>query len=532
MLRTPDPKAGKKANKKNKKDSNITLINAISDSSDTESPVKKAKFAETESPPIKTKASEAKVKKNQESVSTVSEDEKMNAQETQRQNAAIKARKFTISKLERLNKKIEDDEALGLLNFEEVETRIKAYDKHWQNFLERDLEVVTTVIFESDADESARASETERMDNAYESLYPKLIKRLKQLQPVETATEAKSEKIHVELRSTEVTNTWGVFHGDYDKWESWRDNFRDGCDKNPRLETTHKLRLLIEACRGEAKSVLGDWPIVETNYEKAWEQLCRIYDDKYMQVQALMRKLFSVPSIKEPNTQILRKIIDTVQKCVHGLSQHIDVSGIDAFVVFLVIDKLDKETFRAWEKHRRTQLSANASLSASQMTIENANDSDASAVWQKDANKRIPSWKQLESFLEDEVSICRHAQVHQGETNSVKERLGKNLSEKSDVYRGRQRKMKYAQRPYAQLGAPPRDVPPKAKFFQDCVLCPGDKHPQNKCPTLRAMNFAGRLQFRKDNRLCKICLNPEHTRWECVYGVPNQPCPRCNNISQ
>lgn len=167
--------------------------------------VKKPKAVPSE----KSAADTIKIEKEakEASVLETSETQTMKASELRRQEAALKARKYVADKLKRLNRQIENEEALEALTFEEVETRIKVYDQHWMSFLEKEMEVVTTVTIEEDEEMRERSSETEILEDAYGLLYPKLLKRVKQLAPVDAKEEAKRDKIQVEVRSTEVSNT-------------------------------------------------------------------------------------------------------------------------------------------------------------------------------------------------------------------------------------------------------------------------------------------------------------------------------------
>lgn len=72
-----------------------------------------------------------------------------------------------------------------------------------------------------------------------------------------------------------------------------------------------------------------------------------------------------------------------------------------------MIEKFDKDTFRAWETYRRDAQKKLVDTS----TVES--ESIASEASINTNASYLPSWAQLESFLEEEIAICRHESVHQ-----------------------------------------------------------------------------------------------------------------------
>lgn len=146
-----------------------------------------------------------------------------------------------------------------------------------------------------------------------------------------------------------LPNTWGTFSGDYAKWQSFRDRWMP-IHKNKEVLAVTKFQALKAACIGEAAGALGEWDITEANYHKAFERLKAIYENDYMQTQAYMHKLIRMPRMKDNSAKAVRQMLDTVQQHIAGVNRYIKTDENHPYAVFSVIDKMDSDTFRAWEK--------------------------------------------------------------------------------------------------------------------------------------------------------------------------------------
>ena len=174
-------------------------------------------------------------------------------------------------------------------------------------------------------------------------------------------TESTSHSIRVIQTDAagNIPNSWGAFNGDYARWHSFRDRCMPVHEKKE-IKAITKFHALKTACIGEAAGALGEWDITEQNYHKAFERLSAIFEDDYMQIHAYMQKLIRLPRMKSNSSKAIRKMIDTVQQHVAGVSRYITADDKQPYAVFTIIDKMDSDTFRAWEKHRPTLAKANA----------------------------------------------------------------------------------------------------------------------------------------------------------------------------
>ncbi|XP_055309640.1 uncharacterized protein LOC129573278, partial [Sitodiplosis mosellana] len=325
----------------------------------------------------------------------------------------------------------------------------------------------------------------------------------KQDAPAPVASEPRS--VQVEVQTTDacgnIPNTWGTFDGDYDSWNSFRDRWLP-LHNNKKIAATIKFTNLKTACIGKAQSTLGEWDLTDDDYYKAWNRLQSIFEDDYMQLQSFMQKCFKLPYMRASSSQSIRNVIDTVQKHIHGVKRFVKTDDAHPYVVFAVIDRMDTETYRAWEKFR-------PSLTGSQPNepnagVSEANDANVQANQYK-TGKRIPTWKELEQFLEAEVAIRVHA---------VKRALTTKENASSS---------KRAKRSERNFGSNKNELPD----FLQCVLC-DDTHPIYKCENFISMSLAGRKNHAVQHNLCERCLRKNHNG-PCVKKTCNQECPRCKS---
>lgn len=305
-----------------------------------------------------------------------------------------------------------------------------------------------------------------------------------------------------------MPDTWGKFNGDYAKWQSFRDRFMAGVHNNEKVKKIFKFQYLQTACIGEAKGALGEWDLTEENYEKAWQRLQSIYEDDYMQVQSFMRKLLGIPHMDQASSKSIRDLIDTVHQCVHGLARYIATENIDPFVVFLVIDRMDRNTYRAWEKHR-------PGLSKPQQ-----NEEAGAGSINRNPGKHIPTWKEVEAFLESEVTIYVHDEKRTESTKGSAE----NLSARSHAQKSFVRASTSTAQTFNSRASTQSNVP----SFLKCILCEGT-HPLYKCEVFIGMNLAGRKAHVEKYKLCKRCLRPFDGDVTCAKEECMQTCPRCPN---
>lgn len=302
-----------------------------------------------------------------------------------------------------------------------------------------------------------------------------------------------------------IPNTWGTFSGDYSHWHSFRDRFKAAVHDNARMQTAFKFQYLKAAVTGDAARAMGSWAMTDANYPRAWERLCEVFEDDYLAVQTLIRRLLKIPPLQKATHAGLRNIIDTVHECVEQLSNFVPIAQWDPMIVFLVIDRLDGLTYDAWETHRASLEPTEVPMEVDQEGNEAAGDNARKA--------KIPSWAQLQSFLDTRSKIMVHSESRQEPMRLREQHQNESKRPRS---RSNQRKTTGASGS-AQNSASKSGWPA-------CRVCKGD-HPLYKCNTFGSMNLERRLLALEANpEYCHGCLRMQPSDHACVQ----KPCERCS----
>lgn len=317
-------------------------------------------------------------------------------------------------------------------------------------------------------------------------------------QPNQAQTQEQTNPIKIEVQTTDasgnVRNTWGTFNGEYDNWQTFRDQWLGAMHNNDKIKTIVKFQNLRTACIGPAKGALGEWDLTDENYGKAWERLQAIYEDDYMQCNAFMQKLGKIPRMQDASSKTIRDVINTVQKHIHGAARYVKLGNKHPYVVFTVIDRMDTETYRAWEKYRPTLAKAEAQAANADGSVRQG--------------KHIPTWEQLEEFLEGEVTIRVHAE-HRNKSDAK--------PSAKDTFKQKRSKQQGNQNRNTRGDSTPE--------WLQCVLC-NTIHTLFRCDVFKDMNLNGRKNHVQQYNLCDRCLRKRHTG-QCEVSRCNKECPRC-----
>lgn len=307
-----------------------------------------------------------------------------------------------------------------------------------------------------------------------------------------------------------IPNTWGTFSGDYSQWHSFRDRFKAAVHDNPRMQTAFKFQYLKAAVTGDAARAMGSWAMTDANYPRAWERLCEVFEDDYLAVQTLIRRLLKIPPLQRATHAGLRNIIDTVHECVEQLSTFVPVMQWDPMIVFMVIDRLDGSTYDAWETHR-------ASFEPNEVPMEVEQDANDPVELVRKA--KIPTWAQLQSFLDMRSKIMVHSENRQ-EPIRMREQQGNNENNRTRS-RSNQRRSTGSSGG-ASGGASSNNN--RTSGWPACRVCKGD-HALYKCNAFGNMNLERRLMALEANpEYCHGCLRMQPNGHSCSQKA----CERCS----
>lgn len=166
--------------------------------------------------------------------------------------------------------------------------------------------------------------------------------------------------------------------------------------------------------------------------------------------------------------------------------------------MFAIINKMDSDTYRAWEKYRATLAKA--------ATNRDANEPNNT----QRPGKHIPTWPELEQFLEGEVTIRVHAEK-------------RNREEESQPNAGEASKKR--QNPFRKQNDQNNEKNAESHSMLQCPICNG-AHRVHECQAFIDMDIVDRLDKVAEHNLCDRCLRITRAG-RCVNRKSNQICPEC-----
>lgn len=246
-----------------------------------------------------------------------------------------------------------------------------------------------------------------------------------------------------------------------------------------------KFQYLLASVAGDAKGAIGSLRLTASNYDNAWKRLCNIYEDDYQAVQQLINELLKMPMLKHPSSQTLRKMVDLVHNSLAQLENFVPTKEWDPVIVFLVISRLDYRTHQAWQTHRTQKLCESADQ----------------------VGKLIPSWQQLEAFLDSHGRTLLHASMCSNDDNAIAANKNKKHQNTGQGH---------------QSSAVSRRT--EAKPWPMCRLC-NVQHAMFRCSKFTNMTLKARLEHLAKSQICTGCLHEAHPSEEC----PQRPCLKCQD---
>lgn len=419
-------------------------------------------------------------------------------------DACKNKRKHIVKSISRIHTKTNGDEFNQKTLFE-LEDWLTTLSENWSDYKAEYSKIFDEVLEEDESEEFEQ--DFVRTESVYMKTRSKLRARIAELTPQQPA--APQQPVQVEVKQTDaltnIPNSWGHFSGDYAEWPGFRDRYKSRMHDRTDVLITHKWGHLRSSLSGDALRALGKWQDTDDNYEHAWKRLCSQYNDDYMAVQTLIQRLLNVQKMQKASSKALRNILDTVHECISQLGAYVSTKHWDPLIIFLVVDKIDDETRRDWEKHRHSLIkSSNASLDASQQQDDDSASQQSEAIG---GNASLPVWSEMEAFLDQQAKILRDVPQRQP-SNSRGQPDNANRNQNASTN----------QRTNDNISP--------------CLLC-RVKHPTYSCPVWKGMKMEEREEFRKANKLCVQCVQPNHGPTPC-WNKPgwSKKCPACAEFNE
>lgn len=348
-----------------------------------------------------------------------------------------------------------------------IETRLETLNKYWQKFQDNHDQITDKV---DKAEQAKLAYFKEDLYDQVEELYTDYHSKMKEdlksfYQPSTSATtpstNVTSSSPSCEVRLPQINLP--TFTSGYEEWQSFHDLFVSLIHNNERLTLVQKMHYLKSCLRGEAEQVLKNLTITEANYNEAWLQLLRRYNNKRFNTNEVLKTLFSQKTITESSTAI-KRLLDTTSACMKSLKNlKIDITSWDTIINYVVITRLDQESRKQWEHH------------LSQISMD-----------------ELPTWDQLKDFLET---------------------------------RYRTMEMLEGVKPMQTTFRAKTFHATEIKKTINCGMCHGE-HYLYQCKKFSSLSPNERYKQVRDKGLCFNCLAPNHAVSKCHQSTSCRRCGR------
>lgn len=116
------------------------------------------------------------------------------------------------------------------------------------------------------------------------------------------------------------------------------------------LSNVERLHYLCSVLSGEASQAVAHLPVTDANFDVAWKLISTRYENKRRLINTHLQALFSLPQIASENSRNLQTLHDQTNTSIQALKNlGRPVDSWDDVLVYLVAQKLDKTSRKAWE---------------------------------------------------------------------------------------------------------------------------------------------------------------------------------------
>ncbi|CAG9093618.1 unnamed protein product [Plutella xylostella] len=369
-----------------------------------------------------------------------------------------------------------------------IEARLENLEALWTEYKGDHLEIVTGMSRDEKKESEYFESDFyEQVEDLYISYNTLMKEHLKQLVPNQNVSApAQSQptagvSCDVKLPRIQLP----TFKGGYDEWQAFHDLFLKLIHENTLLSNVQKLHYLKSSLMGEPENLLRNLPTTDANYDEAWKQLKRRYDNKRYNVNEIFKRLFNQKTINSASSTAIKLLLDTTTSCLKSLDNiGVSTSSWDSIVSYIVLSKLDQESRKQWEYQLSVSLS-----------------------------DELPTWAQLVDFLE-----CRFRALEMVDSSNI-------CDVKPSCYNAKQSSSSLKQKSFH---ATTSSVPEEKKDNNNsisCGLCLG-QHWLYQCKQFGKQSPQERVSVVESKRLCFNCLSPTHAVRQCHQATCCRRCGR------
>jgi hypothetical protein len=170
------------------------------------------------------------------------------------------------------------------------------------------------------------------------------------------------------------------FDGEIENFAPFKELFMEMVSKKP-ISKIEKLMYLKNSCQGgKAEDFLEIYQLIGDNFDIAWSDLCKRYDNPRLLADKQFSELLECESVAKENAQDLRKLINCYSIRINQLQQTTMSTDTlwNLMLVHLATWRLDDDLKKAWEDSLKQD--------------------------------ELPTWEKLEKFLNKKCQVLENVQ--------------------------------------------------------------------------------------------------------------------------
>lgn len=323
------------------------------------------------------------------------------------------------------------------------------------------------------------------------------------------------------------------FSGEWEDWPNFRalwTEYYHNCDDLTKLDLIIKLDEFIVP-RSEPHQLIASYDrSLKDAYDVAWNRLCATYDNRRRQVDDVIEKFVTMPTVEDNRASylIVQAHITTLLEALPRFG--IDVTSWDPILMHTIEKKLIGEVKVKWHQKRAPREVARLQPFMEFLTreIDAADGSNAPAPvpheLRYDSNDRHQSNERRSQQNHQRSNDRSSSQSNRSNGNSHSNNNGHNNG--SNSRSGPPNSSNGHQRQQTNGGAsngPPRrnDRPQKPK---KCPVCFSAEHSIYSCTEFNSANLEGRKTKAKKANVCFNCLRLRCSTERCTLGTCPNGC--------
>lgn len=261
-----------------------------------------------------------------------------------------------------------------------------------------------------------------------------------------------------------------TFSGQYTSWLEYRDTFTSLIHDRQDIDDVQKFHYLRASLEGTAAQVIKSIEFSASNYNSAYEVLCKRFNNKNLLINNHLDALFSLEKITKSSSAKLRNLSDSVCKHLRALNVlGQNVEYWDLIIIHSITKCLDSFSLTKWEEYK--------------------------------LHRESPTLDDMYEFLESRAELL--------------DRLESNASNnKHDFQKDKRQARNVEFKPRSFVTANDTD---KTKSIK-CSFCQ-QGHMNHMCDKFLNMSVEDRMKEVKNHKLCENCLRYGHFNKQCkLYG--------------